>query len=152
MKYDLTESGAQAIRRRLKMDPGRFCRVAEGVTDHDSMVTSVQYASSRGVTSGCVGRSDDTDARREARRCVGRSDRSAQGGRPTLRSIRPTRARLTARRFLRTVLRAPFLYYRDCLRAVHRNRSTVIILTLTLIILSLKVRRGGLDLCLLELR
>jgi hypothetical protein len=35
---------------------------------------------------------DDTDARREARRCFGRSDRSAQGDRPTLRSIRPKRA------------------------------------------------------------
>ena len=42
LKYDLTESGAEAIRRRLKMDPGRFCRVAEGVTVHESMVTSVQ--------------------------------------------------------------------------------------------------------------
>jgi len=38
-------------------------------------------------------RSDDTDARKEARRCFGRSDRRAQGDRPRLRSIRPTRAR-----------------------------------------------------------
>jgi hypothetical protein len=37
-------------------------------------------------------RSDDTDARSEARRCFGRSDRRAQGGSPMLRSIRPTRA------------------------------------------------------------
>jgi hypothetical protein len=51
LKYDLTESGAEAIRRRLKMDPGRFCRVAEGVTVHESMLTNVQYASSPEVTS-----------------------------------------------------------------------------------------------------
>jgi hypothetical protein len=42
LKYDLSESGAEAIRRRLKMDPGRFCRVAEGVTVHESRVTSVE--------------------------------------------------------------------------------------------------------------
>jgi hypothetical protein len=50
LEYDLTESGAQAIRRRLKIDPGRFCRVAGGVTVHESMVTGVQYASRREVT------------------------------------------------------------------------------------------------------
>src|SRR5262249_26791313 len=37
-------------------------------------------------------RSDDTEARREARRCVGRSHRSAQRHPWLLRSIRPTRA------------------------------------------------------------
>src|SRR5262249_8453880 len=41
--------------------------------------------------SSCTLRSDDTDARREARRRFGRSDRRAQGDRPTLRSIRPKR-------------------------------------------------------------
>ena len=41
----------------------------------------------------CARRSDDTDARSEARRCFGRSDRRAQADRPTLRSIPPTRAR-----------------------------------------------------------
>jgi hypothetical protein len=65
------------------------------------------------------------------------------------RSIRPTGARLTARRFLRLVFRGLFLCYHDRLRAVHRNRWTVITLTLTLIIVSRDVRRGGLDLCLL---
>jgi hypothetical protein len=41
VKYDLTESGAEAIRRRLKMEPGRFCPVAKGVTVRESVVTSV---------------------------------------------------------------------------------------------------------------
>jgi hypothetical protein len=40
----------------------------------------------------CARRSEDTDARREARRCFGRSDRRAHGDRPKLRSIR-TKAR-----------------------------------------------------------
>ena len=63
LKYDLTESGAEAIRRRLKMDPGRFCRVAEGVTVHESMFTNVQYASSPEVTSRMRGSIRPTSAR-----------------------------------------------------------------------------------------
>jgi hypothetical protein len=39
-------------------------------------------------------RSDDTDARTATVRRFGRSDRRAHGDRPTLRSIRPTRAAL----------------------------------------------------------
>ena len=39
--------------------------------------------------SRCAHRSDDTDARREARRCVGRSDRRAQGCRPCSHCGRP---------------------------------------------------------------
>jgi hypothetical protein len=42
--------------------------------------------------SSCARRSDDTEARREARQCVGRSDRRAQRQPWLLRSIRPTRA------------------------------------------------------------
>jgi hypothetical protein len=71
--------------------PDRFVprRIARA-TVYESRVTSVQSTSGREVTPR-MHRSDDTEARREARRCFGRSDRSAQGDRPTLRSIRPCR-------------------------------------------------------------
>jgi hypothetical protein len=77
LKYGLTESGAEAIRRRLKMEPGHFCRVAEGVTVHESMVISVRYASSPEVTSRMRGSI---------------RHRRAQADRSTLRSIRRKRA------------------------------------------------------------
>src|SRR5262249_35413216 len=64
----------------------------EEVTVPESMVTNVQIASRREVAAPDAS-VDPTDARNEARRCVGRSDRRAQRHPWLLRSIRPTRAR-----------------------------------------------------------
>jgi hypothetical protein len=52
----------------------------------------------RGVTPSA----GSTEARNDIRGCFGRSDRSAQGDRPTLRSIRPKRARRPAIGLLRS--------------------------------------------------
>jgi hypothetical protein len=50
------------------------------------------YTTMSATRRASASRSDDTDARKEARRRFGRSDRRAQGDRSTLRSIRPKRA------------------------------------------------------------